>query len=151
MRPSLPGFSGHELLNESQKVLDAATASLSTVADQLDSPGQLAETMRHQLELVQELIARERELQKHAASQVLAPIDAVFDLLETSGATLRKQAEALAAAGQALEETARLVQTQAGLFERATGLLREPADWARAAVGLDPRAGNRAPRRRKRS
>lgn len=141
MRPSLPEISGHELLTESQRVLDAATASLSTVVDHVESPRQLIETMRHQVELVQELIARERRLQQRAASQMLAPIDAVFELLEASGATLRKQAEALAAAGQALEQTARLVQTQAALFERATGALQEPADWARSAVGLERRAG----------
>lgn len=150
-RPSLPGVGGHELLAASQKALDAAAASLSAVGDHVESPGQLVETMRHQLELVQELIARERRLQQQAASQTLAPFDAVFDLLESSGATMRKQAEALVAAGQALEETARLVETQAGLFERATGVLREPTDWARAAVGLEPRARKRAPRSRPRS
>lgn len=144
MRPSLPGLSGHELLAESQKVLDAARASLSAAGDHVESPGQLVDTLRRQLELVQELINRERQLQQHAASQILAPVEAVFDLLETSGATLRKQAEALAAAGRALEETAALVESQAELFELATGLLREPVDRARSAVGLERRVSSHA-------
>jgi hypothetical protein len=36
------------------------------------------------------------------AGQLLAPVDAIFDLLEESGVILRRQAEALAAAGRAL-------------------------------------------------
>jgi hypothetical protein len=40
-------------------------------------------------------------------------VDAVFDLLEESGTTLRRQAEALEAAGRALEETAALMKSGA--------------------------------------
>lgn len=143
----VPELSGEELLAEWRKVLDAAAGSLSSIGDHVEAPRQLVESFRHQLVLVQELIARERKLQQQVASQLLAPIDAVFDLLEASGATLRKQAEALEAAGQALEESARLVETQASLFERAIGTLREPSDRARAAVGLKPRVRPDARRR----
>ena len=52
---------------------------------------------------------------------------------------LRGQAEALEAAGRALEETAGLVKSQAELFERTIGVLREPAERARTAAGLDRR------------
>ena len=114
------------------------------------SPRELLETMGRQVELVHELIEREQKLQKQAAGQLLAPIDAVFDLLEESGATLRKQAEALESAGQALEESARLFKTQAGLFERAVSTLRQPSDRARTVVGLEPRArGTAQPRSRR--
>jgi ABC-type transporter Mla subunit MlaD len=150
VRPQLPELSGHELLAEWRKVMDAAAASLNSVGDHVEAPQQLVETMRRQLELVQELVARERRLQQQAASQLLAPIDAVFDLLETSGTTLRKQAEALESAGQALEESARLVKTQAELFERAIGALRGPSDRARAIAGLKPRASRSAPRNNRR-
>jgi hypothetical protein len=77
-------------------------------------------------------------------------IDAVFDLLEASVATLRKQAEALEAAGQALEESARLVQAQAGLFEGAIGTLREPSERAGAALGLESHSRHDARRRSRR-
>jgi hypothetical protein len=130
--------------------MDTAAGSLSSIGDQVEAPHQLLDTMRRQLELVQELVAHERRLQQRATSQLLAPIDAVFKLLEASSATLRKQAEALESAGQALEETARLVKAQAGLFEGAIGTLREPSDRARAAIGLEPRlaqATRRRPRR----
>jgi hypothetical protein len=149
VRPQLPELSGHELLAEWRKVIDAATASLNSVGDHVEAP-QLVEAMRRQLELVQELVARERRLQQRAANQLLAPIDAVFDLLETSGVTLRKQAEALESAGQALEETAHLVKTQAELFERAIGAVREPSDRARAVAGLKPRARRSATRNNRR-
>ena len=46
----------------------------------------------------------------------------------------------LEAAGRALEETARLVRTRAELFERTIGALRQPADLARAAAGLERRS-----------
>ena len=64
--------------------------------------------MQRQLELVQEVIERERRLQTQLAGHLLAPVDVIFDLLEESGSMLRGQAEALEAAGRALEETARL-------------------------------------------
>ena len=68
-------------------------------------------------------------------SRVLAPVDALFDLLEETGSTLRRQAEALQAAGRALEETAELMAGQAEMFERTVGTLRVPADIAKAAAG----------------
>jgi hypothetical protein len=139
VRPPLPELSARELLAESRKALDAATGSLTSLADHVEAPRQLVEPMRRQLELVQELIARERSLQQRAASQLLAPIDAVFDLLEASGESLRKQAQALSAAGEALQESGRLVEAQARLFERTIGTLREPSDLARTAVGLGAR------------
>jgi len=67
----------------------------------------------------------------------------VFDLLEETGATLRRQAEALAAAGSALEETAGLMKHQAEIFERTISTLRQPADLAKAATGLDRRPRKR--------
>jgi len=104
--------------------------------------------MQRQLELVQEVIERERRLQKELAGRVVAPVDAVFDLLEQTGATLSRQAEALEAAGRALEEAAGLMKRQAELFERTISTLRQPAELAKAATGLRSRKGaSRKPRR----
>lgn len=89
----------------------------------------MAELIPHQL----------RELEQELARRMTAPFDAIFDLLEESGTTLRRQAEALEAAGRALEETAALMKSQAGLFERTIGTLRRPAKLARAASGARPR------------
>jgi hypothetical protein len=79
---------------------------------------------------------------------MLAPVDAIFDLLEESGRMLRRQAEALEAAGQALEDTAKLVGTQAELFERTISTLREPTELAKAMAGVQrtPRKGKARPR-----
>ncbi len=135
---SVSDLSGRELLKEWRKVLDSVLASAAAVGGSA-VPRQLLEPMQRQLELVQEVIERERRVQRQLAGHFLAPVDTVFDLLEESGAMLRRQAEALETAGRALEESARLVKTEAELLERAIGTLREPAERARTALGLEPR------------
>jgi hypothetical protein len=128
--------------------MDSVVASASSAAGRSELPRQLLEPMQRQLELMQELIERERRLQKELMAQLVAPVDAVFDLLEESAATLRRQAEALAAAGRALDETATLAQSQAELFERTIGALRQPTELAKAAAALErPRKGGRGARR----
>ncbi len=132
----MPELSGRELLREWKALMDSVIAS---TAGRSELPRDLLRAMQRQLELLQEVIERERRLQKELAGRLVAPVDAVFDLLEETGLTLRRQAEALEAAGSALEETASLMKQQAELFERTIGTLRQPADLAKAAAGLDPR------------
>ena len=72
-------------------------------------------------------------------ARVVAPVDAVFDVLEESGAAMRSQAEALQAAARALDETAALVRTQAEIYERAIHTLRQPTEMVKSAVGPDRR------------
>jgi hypothetical protein len=139
----VPDLSGRELLGEWRKLMDAVVASAASVGGRAEIPRQLLEPMQRQIELLQEVIERERALQRQIAGRVLAPVDAIFDLVEESGQVLRRQAEALEAAGRALEDTARLVQTQAELFDRALGALREPTELAKAAAGLERRAPKR--------
>lgn len=154
----MPELSGRELLHEWQRLMESVVASAGSVAGHAELPRQLVEPMERQLELVQEVIERERRLQREVIGRVVAPVDAVFDLLEESAVAMGKQAEALEAAGRALEETAGLVKSQAELFERTVGALREPTELAKAAAGLDRRAPkgrgrsakSAAPRQRKR-
>lgn len=144
----MPDLSGRELLSEWRTLMDSVLASATSTAGGA-VPRPLLEAMQRQLELVQEVIERERRVQKQLAAGLVAPVDAVFDLLEQIGVTLRRQAEALETAGRALEETARLAQNQAELFERAVGALREPAEIAKTAAGLERRTrarGTRQPR-----
>ena len=119
--------------------MDSVVASAASVGGRTELPRQLLEPMQRQLELMQEVIERERKLQKQLAGQLIAPFDVIFDLLEENGLMLRRQAEALEAAGRALEETAGLVKSQAELFERTIGVLREPTERAKAAAGLERR------------
>jgi len=126
--------------------MDSVVASAASVGGRAEIPRQLLEPMQRQVQLLQEVIERERALQKQIAGAVLAPVDAIFDLVEESGLVLRQQAEALEAAGRALEDTARLVKTQAELFERAVGALREPTELAKVAAGLERRAPKRTRR-----
>jgi hypothetical protein len=135
-------LSGRELVREWRRLMDSVVASASSVAGRSDLPRQLLEPMQRQLELVQDIVDRERRLQSEVVDRLVAPIDAVFDLLDSTGVTLRRQAEALEAAGRALEETAALMKAQAELFERSIRTLRQPTKLAKAAARAP------APRRR---
>ena len=129
----MPELSGRELLREWRQLMDSVIAS---TGGRSELPRDLLRAMQRQLELVQEIMERERRLQKELAGRLVAPVDAVFDLLQETGLTLRRQAEALEAAGSALEETASLMKHQAELFERTIATLRQPSDLAKAAAGL---------------
>jgi hypothetical protein len=112
-------------------------------------PKQLLGPLKRQTDLIGDVLERERKLQREVLGHVFAPLDAVFDLLEQSGATIRQQAEALEQAARALEDTAVLMKAQAELFERGIQAIREPADLARSAAGLEKRAKKKAAPRKK--
>jgi hypothetical protein len=112
-------------------------------------PKQLLGPLKRQTDLIGDVLERERKLQREVLGHVFAPLDAVFDLLEQSGATIRQQAEALEQAARALEDTAVLMKGQAELFERSIKAIREPADLARSAAGLEKRAKKKPAARRK--
>ena len=103
--------------------------------------------MQRQLDRVQELLEHERRLQREVVGRLLGPADAIFDLLEQSGAAMRQQAEALEEAGRALEQTAALVKAQAELFEHTVRMAREPTELAKAAAGVERRSRKPAPKR----
>ena len=79
----------------------------------------------------------EQRIRHAVARQATAPFDAMFDLLSESGTMLHRQAEALEAAGRALQDAAALMQTQAQLFERSIGALRQPLDIAQRVAGVE--------------
>ena len=127
----MPGGGGLDLLREWQSAMQSVI------------PRQLLEPLQRQADLLQDVLERERKLQREVLGHVFAPLDAVFDLLEQSGATFRQQAEALEQAARALEDTAGLMKAQAEIFERGVRAIREPADLARAAAGLEKRPARR--------
>ncbi len=137
----MPELSGRDLLQEWRQLMDSVIASAASAAGSSDLPHGLLGAMQRQLELVQEIIERERRLQKELTGRLVAPVDAVFDLLEETGAMLRGQAEALEAAGRALEETSGLIKRQAELFEGTISALRQPTELAKAAAGVRARKG----------
>ena len=124
--------------------MDSMVVTAASAGSRAELPRQLVEPMQRQLELVQEVLERERRLQKQLTGRLLSPVDAIFDLLEESGLMLRRQAEALEAAGRALGDTAGLVKKQAELFDRTIGALREPTELAKAAAGLERRPRKKA-------
>jgi len=125
-----------DLLREWQAAMRSLASSATGHAE---VPRQLLAPMQRQLELLQEVLERERRLQREVVGRLLAPSDAIFDLLEQSGAALHQQAEALEEASRALEQTAVLVKKQAELFERTVRAVREPTELAKAAAGLETR------------
>jgi hypothetical protein len=131
--------SGREVLEEWRGLMEAAVSSAASAAGRPDLPRELLGAMQNQMALMQRVVDRERLQGSELAARILAPLDAVFDLLEEGGATLRREAEALETAGRALQETAGLMKRQAELFEQTIGVLREPAQLAKAAAGLDRR------------
>lgn len=140
----MPELSGRELVHEWRKLMDAMVHAVESVAGRPEVPRQIVEPMQRQLELVQDLLERERRLQAEVAERLLAPTNLAFDLLAQSGATMRRQAEALQAAGDALRETAALMTSQAELFERTIGRMRAPADAARSVLGVEPHPATRS-------
>src|SRR4051812_28260162 len=145
----MPDLDGRELLREWRGLMDSLVESAGSVAGKgkAELPRQLLEPMQRQLQLVEEVVERERRIQGEIVSRLSVPLDAVFDLLEESAAMLGKQADALEAAGSALEETARLMKRQADLFERTVGTLRAPTNAAKALAGAPKKkpARKRAP------
>jgi hypothetical protein len=135
----MPEQDGHDLLGEWRKAMDAVVSSAASVAGHAPVPHQLVEPMQRQLELVEEIVARERRLQRELTERVTAPVDAIFDLIEDSAATMRGQAEAVEAAGYSLAETAALMRRQAELFEQSVTKLRGPVELAKAASGAPRR------------
>src|SRR3954451_16833415 len=148
-------LSGRDLLQEWRGLMESLVTSAGSVAGRAELPRQLVEPMERQLELLTEIVERERRLQGQLVGTLAAPLDAVFDLLEQSAATLAMQAEALEAAGSALEEKARLVKRQAEIFDHTLGTLRAPAEAAKALASVEqkqprkrPAATCQAPRRK---
>ena len=123
---------GQALLEEWRRTVEGLLAS---AADRAPIPRELLKAGERQVQLVAELLASERRAQGELTARAFAPLDAIFDLLQESGETLRLQAEALESAGRALQETAALMKNQAGRFERTVEALRQPADLAKAAAG----------------
>jgi hypothetical protein len=114
-------------------------------------PRQLHAPLKRQTELIQDVLERERKLQREVLGKAFAPLDAVLDLLEQSGATIRQQAGALEQAARALEDAAVLMKAQAELFERGIKTIREPADLARTVAGLEKRPTKKKAAPRKKS
>lgn len=131
----LPGV---DLLREWQAAMQSVAASATAATGRSDVARQLLAPLQRQAELVQEVLERERALQRDLLGRAFEPLDAAFDLLEQSGTALREQAEAVEHAARSLEQAAGLMKAQADLFERTIRILREPSRRIESAVGLDP-------------
>src|SRR3954453_9919899 len=125
MSVPVPELGGFDLLRDWQ----AAMRSLAGRSVEL--PQQMLAPMQRQAEIVQEVLERERRRQQELLDQAFAPLDAVFDLLEQTGAALHRQAKALKESARALEQAAAMTEAQAELFEQAMVVLRQPSEVVR--------------------
>jgi hypothetical protein len=130
---------GHDLIREWRTAMQSVLAAAASATGRAEIPRQLLVPLQKQAELVQEVLERERDLMSHA----FAPVDAVFDLLEQSGAALRKQAEALSESARALEQAAELVRAQAQLYEGAVRALRRPTELVKTAARVERQSRRR--------
>jgi hypothetical protein len=128
-----------DLLREWQAAMQSLASAAASAAGRAEVPRQLLAPMQRQLELVEDLLERERRLQREVLSKAFAPFDAIFDLLEQSASALHKQAEALNESAAALQQAAGMMEVQAQQFERTIALLRQPAELAKAAAGVERR------------
>lgn len=124
----MPEPTGRELLDEWRRLMDSMLRSAASVPGRSDLTRDLLRATQRQLTLIQDVVERERRLQRELAGHLVAPIDAVFEMVEQSSVMLRQQAEALEIAGRALAEAAGLMKRQAELVERTVGTVRHPAD-----------------------
>jgi hypothetical protein len=128
----MPDSGGRDLIHEWRAAMQSVLAAAASATGRAELPRHLLVPLQRQAELVQQVLERERDLMSHA----FAPVDALFDLLEQSGAALRKQAEALSESARALEQAAELMRVQAELYERAIHALRRPSELAKTAAGV---------------
>ena len=130
---------GKDILREWQDAMQLIADAARGATGRAELPKALLAPMQRQLELLQEVVERERMLQADVLGRLLDPMDGVLNLLEESGKTFRAQADALEQASAALEQTAQLMQTQAEIYENTIRALRGPADMARRVAGAKPR------------
>jgi hypothetical protein len=139
---------GRDLLREWQAAMQSvvsAAAGAAGAAGRSELPRQLLAPMQRQLELVEELLERERRVQREVLSKAFAPLDAIFDLLEQSSTALHRQAEAMNESASALQQAAKMMEVQAEQFERTIKVLRQPTELAKSAAGVERR--RRAPKK----
>ena len=130
---------GKDILREWQDAMQLIADAARGATGRAELPKALLAPMQRQLELLQEVVERERTLQADILGRLLDPMDGVLNLLEESGKTFRAQADALAEASAALEQTATLMRTQAEIYESTIRAFREPAELARRVSGAKPR------------
>ena len=107
-----------DLLNEWQTAMQSVAHTIaSTAGGGTDATRRLLSPLQRQAELFQEMLEAERRVQRDVLGRALQPLDAVFELLEQSGAAMRGQAE---------------------LFERTIQVLREPSRRLELAAGIEP-------------
>jgi hypothetical protein len=86
----VPDLRGVDLVREWQAAMQSVAASVTGATGRSDAARQLLAPLQRQAELIQEVLERERELQRDLLGRVFEPFDAAFDLFERTIRTLRE-------------------------------------------------------------
>jgi hypothetical protein len=135
-----------DLVGEWRSAMQSVVSAI-TSAGRSEALKPLLGPLQRQAELLERVLEQQQRIQGQLVDRAFEPVDAIFDILERSGAMMRAQAEALEQAAQAVEQAAGLMRTQAELFEAATKTARAPADIVRGAAGGGRR--QKAPRKQR--
>ena len=90
-------------------------------------------------EALEQVLRRQMDFERQLVGRVLAPLNVVLDSLEGTAKAMRTQADAFNAAAAAFQQSAELLDVQAGMLEKAIEALRDPAEFVRSAGGLAER------------
>jgi len=128
--------SGREVLEEWRGLMESAVSSAASAAGRPDLPRELLGAMQNQMALMQRVVDRERLQGSELAARVLAPLDAVFDLLEEGGATLRREAKAAAGLDRRVRKArSGTAEKRGGTDERSSGATKPRSSAAKRASG----------------
>jgi ABC-type transporter Mla subunit MlaD len=112
----------------------------AAVTSQTEAAGPLFTAMQRQAELCERGLRGQMEVQQELLQRLLAPINALLDVLEQASTALRSQAQALKDASTSFERVAELLESQATLFEHATSAIRRSTTFP--VLPAPPAAGS---------
>jgi hypothetical protein len=129
-----------ELLKAWQHAIhDLGGAAGSLASGPAGAASDLVRPLRHQAELLQQVLQRQLEFERELVGRAAAPLHAAQDLVDQATGTLRAQATAFRAASTTFGQLAGLMDQQADLLERAATVMRDPLTAFRSA-GSEPTA-----------
>ena len=143
----MPESGGHDLLKEWQEAMQSVVSSAASAAGRSALPRQLITPMQRQFDLVQELFERERKLQRDLLARTFAPFARRLRPARAERRSVASAGRGVERVRPGAEQAASMIEVQADLFQRTVKTLREPAEIAKAAAGLERRP--RARRARK--
>jgi hypothetical protein len=125
-----------DILRAWRDVIVQLRSASSSVVGESELARKLFTPMRLQAELFEQALTQQAELQDETVRRLVAPMNALVDVLDQAVTSFRAQAKALEAAASSFAQAAALMEKQASLTETARDAFRGP-------LGLLPSARER--------